>query len=731
MTLTIENIGDFLAKDRKLDFDESFDLSKFCSQLLRTKETERIGRDIIIRILDKWDDISENTKIIWNELIDSAGLYPYINNELISNSSAIRFEYHKSQHLNNVYLHDEQLLISYELLNKKSVALSAPTSFGKSLLIEEVVASKIYSEIVIIQPTLALLDETRKKLRKYGENYKIIVSTSQEPDPTRPNIYLFTGERVLDYEKFKDIDFFIIDEFYKLSLQREDDRAIILNQAFSKLLRKTNKFYMLGPVIKAIPLNFQEKFNFRWFPTDFATVSVDEHNIDFDNKLKSKQRKELKKKKLFEFLMNCKDQTLIYCSSPAKATSLSLELLIFLEENSYVNHPTLYSGNDSMKEWITQNIHSHWLLVKALSYGIAFHHGALPRHLGSSIIDSFNNASIKFLFCTSTLMEGVNTSAKNVLLYDNEKGNQSIDFFDYKNIAGRSGRMKKHFVGNVYRFEKQPDQLELFLDIPLFNQSNAPLELLISLNESELEKKPNPELANFHSLSEDLKETIKKNSGASIQGQIDIINEIENNIKTYHPLLSITTFPPSYDTLNLILTLGWNYLLKPKENKADIRSPQQLSVLTLKYLKQKNINNLIKLSILEDFWIKRIPNEPERINYLTFFILNVSRHWFNYKLPKWINVISNLQEYVFKKNNLSYGNYKFLASSLEHSFLSPNLAALLEYDIPTSAILKLTPAFDTENNVDQILIKLTNMTDAELKKRNLIDYEVEKIRNAI
>jgi replicative superfamily II helicase len=45
------------------------------------------------------------------------------------------------------------------------LSASAPTSFGKSLLIEEIVASKKYKNIIIIQPTLALLDETRKKFQ--------------------------------------------------------------------------------------------------------------------------------------------------------------------------------------------------------------------------------------------------------------------------------------------------------------------------------------------------------------------------------------------------------------------------------------------------------------------------------------------------------------------------------------------------------------------------------------
>jgi len=266
----------FITDSTQIGYEDSFDLSTYCSNLLSNKGYENHGRDIVIRVRDAWDKIPESTKPIWNTLTEAAGLYPYIDPEQLSRSASIRYEYHKSPFLDNVYLHEEQQTISIELQSKRSVVLSAPTSFGKSLLIEELIASGIYKQLVIIQPTLALLDETRKKLLKYRDNYKIIVSTNQEPDEYKGNVFLFTGERVVEYAKFPPIDFFVIDEFYKLSLERDDDRAIALNQAFHKLLKLTNKFYLLGPMIKSIPVSFKQKFELTWFPTEFATVAVDE-----------------------------------------------------------------------------------------------------------------------------------------------------------------------------------------------------------------------------------------------------------------------------------------------------------------------------------------------------------------------------------------------------------------------------------------------------------------------
>jgi len=727
----IDTAINFISTSAKINYDESFDLAVYCSKLQRINEHHKDARDIVIRVRDRWDVIPENTKIIWNDLTEAAGLYPYVDPENLSKSALLRYEYHKSPFLKNIYLHEEQLELSIALQNKQSVVLSAPTSFGKSLLIEEIIASKIYKNIVIIQPTLALLDETRKKLFKYKENYKVILSTNQEIDTAKGNIFLFTGERVVEYPQFPKIDFFVIDEFYKLSLERDDDRALVLNQAFQRLLKFTNKFYLLGPMVKNIPLSFKDKFKLLWFPTEFSTVAVDESSLEITGKIKATEKKVLKKRMLFEFLSNNSDQTLIYCSSPNKATQLGLEFIQYLTLNKINNSIENLDDNIDMIEWVRQSINPEWSLVDALKKGVAFHHGALPRHLGSSIVDAFNFGSVRYLFCTSTLIEGVNTSAKNVILFDKEKGTKSIDFFDYKNIAGRSGRMKKHFIGRVIRFEKQPEQMELFVDIPLFNQEKAPLELLISLNDEDIDKNVKDRLEVFNNYSDNLKNVLKKNSGIKIEAQLKIIRDIESNLQIYSTTLNWNSFPPSYNHLLAVIDLAWKYLLKPGENKADVRSQAQLTMLTLKYAGLKSTAALIQATINDPFWMERYPEREDRINKISFFILNVTRHWFDYKLPKWLSVISNLQEYVFKKANLSYGNYSFYASNIEHSFLSPNLAALMEYSIPYSAIRKLINNLSEEIPVETIIKNINQISDEQLKKRGLINYEIYKLRNAL
>jgi len=289
--------------------------------------------------------------------------------------------------------------------------------------------------------------------------------------------------------------------------------------------------------------------------------------------------------------------------------------------------------------------------------------------------------------------------------------------------------MNKHFIGNVIRFEKQPDQMELFVDIPLFDQENAPLEILIALDDADIDKNVKHKLDAFNNLDDNLKAVLRKNSSVNIDGQLRIVQLLENNLNQYRYLLNWTAYP-TYDQILLVIQLAWDNLLRPGENKADIRSAAHLSVLTIKYSQFKSVSALINDIINDPFYIERYPDQQIRINAMAFFILNITRHWFDYKLPKWISVVSDLQEYVLKKNNIPFGNYTFFASSLEHTFLHPNLAALMEYDIPVSAINKLGKFLNQDLSSEVLINQCNNLTDDALRSRGLINYEIKKIRNA-
>ncbi len=709
----------------RIGLADSFEIARACSTLLARHDTECYGRDLAIRVLDKLEHVDRQTHPIWNDLVEAAGLHPYINKALLAGSASLRHEYHQSDFMPGYFLHREQQYLSALLADGNSLVVSAPTSFGKSLLIEEVVASKAYSNIVVIQPTLALLDETRKKLSKYGDTYQLVVSTHQRPSSGR-NIFLFTGERVVEYDSFPDIDFFVIDEFYKLSLERDDERATVLNHALYRLLKMTDRFYLLGPNIKRIPDQFIDEHHAFWHRSDYATVAVDVEKI-YEG-MQWKERDPGRKQGLYELLVGLNEPTIIYCSGPPKATDLANEYKKYLAAIGRLQeHPTAAKECADIIEWVSQNIHAGWCLADVLKHGIAFHHGHLPRHLGSSIVDAFNRGHVKYLFCTSTLIEGVNTTARNVVLFDRQKGRKPIDFFDYKNIVGRSGRMNFHFVGKVFEFHKNPAQLELEVDVPLFTQRNAPLELLVQLDKEDIQTDAMHRLDGYEGLEPELRAVIKKNSGLPVKGQIDLVRELEGNLERYNRVLKWRTLP-KFEELKATIELAWKYFLKSSDSKAGIASPAQLAFMANQYTRGKTVKYLIAANLDSDYWRQQAPDETERVQRVVLLVLGVFRQWFEFKLPKLLVGLSEIQAYVFAKHNMDAGNYSYFCALLENSFFKGALSVLMDYDVPASAIRKVEMLFTGEEEWNEIQDRL-RATD--LESLGLLEYEAKKLRTAL
>ena len=89
---------------------------------------------------------------------------------------------------------------------------------------------------------------------------------------------------------------------------------------------------------------------------------------------------------------------------------------------------------------------------------------------------------MKHAFCAIFIFQ-TRSSAKNVILFDEKKGGNEIDFFDYSNIKGRSGRMMEHYVGRIFNFCHVPVQKSIVIDIPFYEQDPEILtnEILINI----------------------------------------------------------------------------------------------------------------------------------------------------------------------------------------------------------------------------------------------------------
>ena len=103
---------------------------------------------------------------------------------------------------------------------------------------------------------------------------------------------------------------------------------------------------------------------------------------------------------------------------------------------------------------VKNTIHKDYILSKVLENRIAFHYGNMPLLVRQEIEKLFKENEIKYLVCTSTLLEGVNLPATAVFIRKPTRGKgRPLNENDFWNLAGRAGRWGKEFSGNIICIE--------------------------------------------------------------------------------------------------------------------------------------------------------------------------------------------------------------------------------------------------------------------------------------
>ena len=411
----------------------------------------------------------ESYKEVFSALARAVGLWNYIDRETADYRDSMVADAVTADELDGITFHREQITALNTLLSGRNLVLSAPTSFGKSVLIDALLASGRYRRIAIVLPTIALLDEFRRRIEKrFGERFQLVMYHSQTAPVEKNVIFLGTQERLINRTDLGQLDLAVVDEFYKLDPTRQDDRSSTLNAAVYQLLRRSNQFFFLGPNIETVRVTSDTRWKFEFLHTRFSTVAVDTFDLRGIDDKETRLTDELKRNENWP--------ALVFISSPDRANRLAAHLATSESFASVQDFP----------EWIDENFGEGWDLSKIVASGIAVHHGRIPRSMASHFVRLFNSGEIPVLICTSTLIEGVNTAAKSVLIFDKQINRQDYDFFTFSNIRGRAGRLGQHHVGSVYLFHAPPDQQTIEVEPPLFGDlDKAPDELVVHISEED------------------------------------------------------------------------------------------------------------------------------------------------------------------------------------------------------------------------------------------------------
>ncbi|WP_186209987.1 DEAD/DEAH box helicase [Burkholderia gladioli] len=678
MSVNFENLRERINVAKAHETADWFSLLRDVSTYLnatRGNANDIRAQELVIRLLDIWHLFAEYGNIL-NAFIREAGLFPYLQAERLCLSDSLAYEAHRSTAGAETVFHRVQAQVFELLMSGRSVVLSAPTSFGKSLIVDSVVASNRYKNIVIVVPTLALLDETRRRLTQFSSTYRIITHSSQQPGSH--NIFVHTQERVVENPNISQTDFFVIDEFYKLNPSDDAERAETLNVAFHKLAKQAKQFYMLGPNIENIPDSFKERFNCVFVKTDFNTVVSEIHQFDVDDDVEH----------AIQLCAKLDDATLVYVKSPGRAHDVAIRLAQAVRN-------TATEGGAAVADWIRQNYHSDWSFANALDAGIGVHHGKLPRSLTQLIVRKFNEGALRYLVCTSTLIEGVNTRAKNVVVLDNKVAARKFDYFTYSNIRGRSGRMFRHFIGHVYLYHEPPQPELPLIDIPIVTQSeDASDALLIQLEPNELTTSSSGRVGHYYDDPLLNLDVLRDNAGIDPGAQLAVAQFIVNDIETAHAMLGWRGYP-SYDQFKWTCELLWEHFTDHRR-RSGVSSGKQLAYLLMKMLKTKNFSDAVAV----------FQRDGQHVDVAIEALLDFQRQWAEFRAPNLLSALGRIQKHIFERYSYTPGNYDAYVTQLENLGRPPVVNSLDEYGIPTQVGQIVWESIGRPESLDEALMKL-------------------------
>ena len=136
--------------------------------------------------------------------------------------------------------------------------------------------------------------------------------------------------------------------------------------------------------------------------------------------------------------------TLVYANGAAEAEAIA-DLIAQLRDLE-----PLDSEIADLADLARKTVHPDFALANLLLRGVAFHYGNMPSLMRLEIERLFRSGKIKFLVCTSTLIEGVNLSCRTIVVRGPRKGRGNpMESHDFWNLAGRAGRWGDEFQGNI------------------------------------------------------------------------------------------------------------------------------------------------------------------------------------------------------------------------------------------------------------------------------------------
>lgn len=397
------------------------------------------------------------------------------------------------------------------------LSASAPTASGKTFLVLQWLIDQMLTSgariAVYLAPTRALVSEIESNLVSLLKHESSIQVSSlplrNKYDAARTGasrlILVFTQERLhLLTNVLGDVtvDILIVDEAHKIG---DSQRGVILQDAVERTVRSNDDLRVV--FISPATQNPQELLTDA--PDGARTMAVDSdsptvlQNLIVANQVQRKPklwnlsfRKQegdvplgilqlasapIGIRKRLAFIASAVGErggTLVYANGAAESEEIA-DLISQLLPQMGGPDPEL----TELAELARSGVHPSYRLAPLVERGVAFHYGNMPSLIRLEIERLFRSGKIRFLVCTSTLIEGVNLSCRNIVLRGPRKGiGHPMEPHDFWNLAGRAGRWGDEFQGNIICVDPEdhtawPGGVPARARFPIKRESDAVIEL--------------------------------------------------------------------------------------------------------------------------------------------------------------------------------------------------------------------------------------------------------------
>lgn len=385
-------------------------------------------------------------------------------------------------HASTVHANRFQRAFWTAALESDWLSVTAATSVGKSYIVRQWIEERMSLTdafvCVYLVPSRALIDEVSVDLQnQLGVDVGVhTLPWDSEIGSHAKAAFVMTQERLHLLQQgdpgFR-ADLVIVDEAQKFG---DDSRGVLLQQVIDESVRRSPE----TQIVFASPLSDNPEALLEGAPEGLrrktlssSTVTVSQ-NLFWLNQVRGQPRRWIlermiaaeadfvgevelaarpspasKRLPLLAVVLGANSQgNVIYVNGAADAEKVASQVYEALGEAHWMGDEDRIKA---IRELSEATVHSAYSLGTVVNRGVAFHYGNMPLLLRSNIETLFKDGVIRYLVCTSTLLEGVNLPCKNLFVRGPRRGRgKPMTPADFWNLAGRAGRWGKEFQGNVF-----------------------------------------------------------------------------------------------------------------------------------------------------------------------------------------------------------------------------------------------------------------------------------------